>query len=94
MRSAILETRLHEQEGEEEPMHGSLSYSLQASDPQSRVTNGLYACARQRGQRGQLWASLSGRSQGLLVLGEVGEACSIEAQSGGGLRTVAISQRL
>lgn len=73
-------------------MHGSLCYNLQISNPQNEAANRLYARARQRGQRGQLWASLTGRSRGLLVLGEVGEACSSEAQSGGGLRTVAISQ--
>ena len=73
-------------------MHSTLSYNLQFNNPQSGAANSLYTRAHQRGQRGQLWTSLTGRSRALLVLAEVSAACFIEAQSDSGLRTVPISQ--
>jgi hypothetical protein len=73
-------------------MHGSLRYSLQVSNPQAGATNSLYARTCQRGQRGQLWAGLTGRSRGLLALGEVGETSPSETRSGGGVRMVNISE--
>lgn len=73
-------------------MHSTLSYNLQVSDPQSAAANSLYTRARQRGQRGHIWASLTGRSRGLLALGEVGKARTVEAGSSSRLHTVAISR--
>jgi hypothetical protein len=52
----------------------------------------LYHTALQRGQRGQLWSSLTGRSRRLLSLEEVSAACTVQARSSAGVRTVAIDQ--
>jgi hypothetical protein len=73
-------------------MHAALSYNLPVSSPQSGAADSLYASARKRGQRGQLWASLTGSARSLRALAEVGEACSIQAKAAGGLHTVALSQ--
>jgi hypothetical protein len=73
-------------------MHSTLGYNLQFHDPQAGAADSLYTRARKRGQRGQLWASLTGRSRGLLALEEVRAACSVHAQRDGGVRTVPISQ--
>ena len=54
--------------------------------------NSLYAQARQRARRGQLWASLTGRTQSLLSLKRIRTACAVESESDGGIRTVSISQ--
>jgi hypothetical protein len=73
-------------------MHRTLDYGPQFNKPLGEVTSALYSRARQRGQRGQLWSCLTGRSRGLLALGEVRTACSAEAQAEGGIRTVPIDQ--
>jgi len=52
----------------------------------------LYSRARDRGQRGQLWAALSGRSRCLLVLDEIDTNCTINASTYGGIEMVPISQ--
>jgi hypothetical protein len=54
--------------------------------------NSLYAQARQRARRGQIWSSLTGRTQVLLSLKQVRAACAVESESDGGVRTVPISQ--
>jgi len=73
-------------------MHTTLDYNLQSNNPQGGVANSLYTRAHNRGRRGQLWASLTGRSRALLALGEVSAAFSVQAQSEGGIRTVPIDQ--
>lgn len=50
----------------------------------------LFARARERARRGQFWATLSGRSQSLLALSQVSEACDIDDQIDGGNRPVPI----
>jgi len=55
-------------------------------------TESLYAQARQRARRGQLWASLTGRTQELLSLKQIRAVCAIEAESDAGIRTVPIRQ--
>jgi hypothetical protein len=52
--------------------------------------NSLYARARQRARRGKFWATLTGRTQGLLSLKQIRTACTVEAKSDGGIRTVSI----
>ncbi|NIV39769.1 MAG: hypothetical protein GWN58_63290, partial [Anaerolineae bacterium] len=54
--------------------------------------NSLYVRARQRARRGQSLAILTGRTQGLLSLKQIRAACTVEAESDGGIRTVPISQ--
>ena len=54
--------------------------------------NCLYARARQRARRGRFWASLTGRTESLLSLKQIRTACTVEAESDGGIRTVPISQ--
>jgi hypothetical protein len=73
-------------------MHSTICYKLQVNDPQRGTANSLYTRACKRGQRGQLLASLTGRSRGLLALGKVPAACSAQAQCEGGIRTVGIDQ--
>ncbi len=52
----------------------------------------LYHSALERGRRGHLWSGLTGRSRRLLSLEEVSQACTVQARSSGGTRTVAIAQ--
>ncbi|MBN1658573.1 MAG: hypothetical protein JXA93_09245 [Anaerolineae bacterium] len=73
-------------------MHSTLSYNLRLSNPIGWVANDLYTRACRRGQRGQLWATLTGRSRELLALGEVSAACSSQAPGEAGTRTVSIDQ--
>jgi hypothetical protein len=73
-------------------MHSTLGYRLQFNNPQSEVANSLYTRAHKRGQWGQLWASLTGRSRALLALGKVHAACPVQSQSDGGICTVPINQ--
>jgi hypothetical protein len=56
--------------------------------------NSLYASARKRGQRGQFWSSLTGRSRCLFRLTSVEDSLKIEANCDAGLRTVRIAQIL
>jgi hypothetical protein len=56
------------------------------------AANSLYAVARKRARQGQFWSSLTRRSRGLLALKQVSEACTVQAQSDGGVRTVPIGQ--
>lgn len=66
-------------------------YSV-ASYRDSQATMLLYTKALARGRRGQLWSGLTGRTRGLLSLGEVAQACTGQARCSGGTRTVAIAQ--
>ena len=52
----------------------------------------LYDQALARGRRGQLWASLTHRSRGLLPLTEISRACTVQARNSGGTRMVALAQ--
>jgi hypothetical protein len=52
----------------------------------------LYARARDRGGRGQLWSALTGRSRGLLALEEIERSGSVRVQSEAGIRCVPIDQ--
>lgn len=72
-------------------MYGTLGHSLQLNIPQGGAADSVYAHVYRRGQRGQLWASLTGRSRGLLALREACTGCA-EAQGQGDIRTVAIDQ--
>lgn len=56
------------------------------------IANSLFAQARKRARRGQFWSSLTGRSRDLLDLKQVKSACTIEAESDGGICTVPLSQ--
>jgi hypothetical protein len=73
-------------------MHSTLCYNLQLQNTPGQAANSLYTRARKRGQRGHLLAGLAGRSQALLSLAEIRAACSVEAQSDAGIRTVSINQ--
>jgi hypothetical protein len=74
------------------PMYSAIGCKLQCNNLQRGASNSLYDRARQRGQRGQLWGGLTGRSRALLALGNVNAACIVEAQSYGGIHTVAIDR--
>ena len=52
----------------------------------------LYCRARNRGQRGQLWSALTGRSRRLLTLDEIRAACDICDNRNVGIRNVPICQ--
>lgn len=54
--------------------------------------NSLFALARKRARRGQIWSSLTGRTRDLLSLKRVRETFSVEAECDGGVRTVPIRQ--
>jgi hypothetical protein len=56
------------------------------------IADSLFAQARKRARRGQFWSRLTGRSRGMLDLKQVRAACTIEAESDGGIRTVPLSQ--
>lgn len=58
----------------------------------SQAAMRMYNDAIARGLRGQLWASLTGRSQALLSLEEFIRASTIKVGSNGGRRRVAIAQ--
>lgn len=73
-------------------MHSTRCYKLQYSNPQGEAASSLYTRSCQRGQRGQLWAGLTGQSRGLLALGQVHATGSVEAQGDSGIRTVSIDQ--
>lgn len=73
-------------------MHRALSYEPLFNQPLGEATGSLYVRARQRGQRGQLWSRLTGRSRGLLALEEIRSVCSDQARAEGGIRTVPIDQ--
>lgn len=73
-------------------MHSTRCYKLQYNNPQSEAASGLYTRACKRGQRGQLWASLTGHSRGLLALGQVHAAGSVEVQGDNGIRSVSIDR--
>jgi hypothetical protein len=64
----------------------------EARPSQLSTANSLFVQACRRAWRGQFWSRLTGRSQGLLALKQVRAACTIEAESDGGVRTVPISQ--
>ena len=63
-------------------------------DPEASRASGLYTSARSRGQRGQFWSSLTGRSRCLFKLASVEAVCRLDARFDAGLRTVAIAQIL
>lgn len=73
-------------------MHSTLYYTPQFNNPQSEAASSFYTHAHRRGQRGQLWASLTGHPRGLLALGDIRTANSAEAQRDGDIRTVFIYQ--
>ncbi len=56
------------------------------------TANHLFAQARRRARQGQFWSSLTGRMAGLLALEQVRAACTVQAESSGGVHTVPISQ--
>lgn len=56
------------------------------------TANSLYAKARSRAQQGWFRSLLTRRPQGLLVLKQVRAACTVQAESDGGIHTVPISQ--
>jgi hypothetical protein len=69
---------------------GLLYSAALCRDSQTAVT--LYNRALGRGRRGLLLSGLTGRSRALLSLQEVAQACSIQARSSGGTRTVALAE--
>ena len=52
----------------------------------------LYSRARDRGQWGQVWSTLTGRSRCLLALDEIEATCTVHTCRHAGIRTVPISQ--
>ncbi len=52
----------------------------------------LYSRARARGQWGQIWSALTGRSRRLLALDEIEATCTVHTCRYAGIRTVPISQ--
>jgi hypothetical protein len=58
----------------------------------NQATDILYSCARDRGQWGQVWSTLTGRSRRLLALDEIEATCTVHAYRDAGMRTVPISQ--
>ena len=63
-----------------------------ALDCRQHGQQALYDRALAQGQRGQLRSSLTGRSRRLLSLEEVSAACTVQARSSAGTRTVVIDQ--
>lgn len=63
-------------------------------DLEAGPANSLYARARSRGQRGQFWSRLTGRSRCLLRLASIEADCRLDANCDAGLQTVAIAQIL
>jgi hypothetical protein len=59
---------------------------------ESRAVHALYSGARARGQRGQFWARLTGRSRCLIDLASVEANCKVDACREGRLRAVPIEQ--
>jgi hypothetical protein len=74
-----------------EDLRFSQSHSMARRSPLC-AANSLYAVARKGAQQGQFWSSLTGRSRDLLALKQVSAACTVQAESDGGARTVPISQ--
>ena len=58
----------------------------------NQATDTLYSRARARGQWGQVWSTLTGRSRHLLSLGEIEATCTVHVYGYAGVRTVPISQ--
>jgi hypothetical protein len=56
------------------------------------ATDVLYSRARERGQRGQLWSALSGRSRCLLSLEKVDTHCTVDARTYAGIDMVPVCQ--
>lgn len=52
----------------------------------------LYAHALAQGRRGHFWSALAGSSRELLSLEDFSQACTVQARSSGGTRTVDIAQ--
>jgi hypothetical protein len=73
-------------------MQHALSYTLQSPNREDGAADRLYARARRQGCRSQLKTILKGKSRGLLALGDVSSACSVQTQSDSGVRAVSISQ--
>jgi hypothetical protein len=61
-------------------------------DLEAGPAHSLYARARGRGQRGQFWSRLTGRSRCLFKLASVEAACRLGANCNAGLQTVSIDQ--
>ena len=79
MTNAIRDTRFSE------------NYSITRQSPLC-TANHLFAQARTRARRGQFWSSLTGCTAGLLALEQVRAACTVQAESDGGVCAVPISQ--
>ena len=58
----------------------------------NQATDVLYSRARDRGQWGQVWSALTGRSRCLLALDEIEATCTVHTCRHAGIRTVPISQ--
>lgn len=75
------------------PMDAALTYPYPPNGGASHGRAGsLYAQARQRARRGQLWSKLTGRSRQLLALKEVEASCAILDRTDEGTRPVLIRQ--
>ena len=72
----------------------SAAISQPQLDFETGRANSLYARARSRGQRGQFWSRLTGRSRCLLKLASVEAACRLDTYCDAGLQTVSITQIL
>jgi hypothetical protein len=58
----------------------------------NQATDILYSRVRARGQWGQVWSTLTGRSRRLLALDEIEATCTVHTCRYAGIRTVPISQ--
>jgi hypothetical protein len=56
------------------------------------LDNSLFVPCRKRARRGQFWSRLTGRSRALYALKDVRAACTLKAESDGGIRPVPIRQ--
>jgi hypothetical protein len=61
-------------------------------DYSTDMRNSLYSRTRNRGWRGQVWSSLTGRSRRLFTLAEIDATCTVHARRHAGIRTVPIGQ--
>ena len=59
---------------------------------QPQIGHSLYARARERGRRGQLWSTLTGRSRSLLSLKSIETDCAVRGCCSAGQQTVSIEQ--
>jgi hypothetical protein len=85
-----------EEGGNSAMLHPAISTSVaqtQVGSEAGRIP-ALYASARSRGQRGQFWSSLTGRSRCLFRLASINASCGLENNCDAGLRTVPIAQIL